>query len=151
MKPIFFLLIASYLIIGGTCAYIKKTTYNFERPRTFVSAKTTKEKPSKKAVKNPKVLLGKKLFRNNCASCHNKNMKDKMTGPALGGVEERWSDFPKEDLYSFIRNNRALYAEGHPRAKLLIDEWKHMMNAFPNLKDDEIEAILTYVDDAYKK
>ncbi|MEZ4948425.1 MAG: c-type cytochrome [Saprospiraceae bacterium] len=28
------------------------------------------------------VEAGKTLFRNNCASCHNKDMKSKMTGPA---------------------------------------------------------------------
>ncbi len=151
MKPIYFLLLASYLIIGGTCAYIKKTNYNFERPRKTISVKSTKEKTDKKVAKNPKILLGKTLFKNNCASCHNRNMKDKLIGPALGGVEERWSDFPKEDLYSFIRNNRALYAAGHPRAKLLIDKWKLVMNAFPNLKDDEIEAILLYIDDTDNK
>ena len=32
---------------------------------------------------------GEALFKANCASCHNRNMKDDLTGPALGGVEER--------------------------------------------------------------
>ena len=31
---------------------------------------------------------GKELFRGKCATCHNKNMKQDLTGPALGGVEE---------------------------------------------------------------
>jgi len=31
---------------------------------------------------------GKKLFKNNCARCHAKNMKADATGPALGGVQE---------------------------------------------------------------
>ena len=32
---------------------------------------------------------GKTLFQNNCASCHNKNMKSDLTGPALGDVDPR--------------------------------------------------------------
>ena len=42
------------------------------------------------------IAEGNTLFKNNCASCHNKNMKDDLTGPALGGVEERWADYPQE-------------------------------------------------------
>ena len=33
------------------------------------------------------IAAGKLLFSNNCGSCHNKNMKDKLTGPGLGGAE----------------------------------------------------------------
>ena len=36
----------------------------------------------------PDLDKGKTLFKDNCASCHNKNMKDDMTGPALGGAKE---------------------------------------------------------------
>ncbi|MEN0004704.1 MAG: c-type cytochrome [Bacteroidota bacterium] len=92
---------------------------------------------------------GKALFRNNCASCHNKNMKDDLTGPALGGVEERWAEYPREDLYSWIRNSQAQINEGHPRAVELWEEWKpNLMNNF-NLSDQEIENILAYIDDVY--
>ena len=44
---------------------------------------------------------GKALFKANCASCHNKNMIDDMTGPALGGINERW-DGREELLYKWI-------------------------------------------------
>ena len=47
---------------------------------------------------------GKDLFRNLCASCHNRNMVQDMTGPALGGVQERWADYPEEDLYAWIHS-----------------------------------------------
>ena len=63
--------------------------------------------------------LGKVLFKNNCASCHNKNMKDDLTGPALGGFQERWADYPKEDLYSWIRNSQAMISSGHQRLSLI--------------------------------
>lgn len=95
----------------------------------------------------PDIELGKTSFKNNCASCHNKNMKDAMTGPALAGTQERWASYPKADLYKWIRNSQAMIAEGHPRATELWNQFKPtVMTAFPNLSDDEIESILLYID-----
>ena len=93
---------------------------------------------------------GKTLFRNYCAQCHNKSMVDDMTGPALGGVAERWSDYPQEDLYRWIRNSQALIQTGHPRAVEIYEAWnKNAMNAFPNLTDSEVSNILVYIDAVY--
>lgn len=90
---------------------------------------------------------GKTLFKNNCATCHNKNMRDDLTGPALGGVEERWED--QADLYSWIRNSQAMIAAGHPRANELWDEWGSIMSSFNNLTDSEIANILGYIQGVY--
>ncbi len=96
------------------------------------------------------IEAGKTLFRNNCASCHNKDMKSKMTGPALGGFQDRWADFPKEDLYSWVRNSQAMISAGHPRATELWNEWKPtVMNNFPNLTDADIDNVLAYIDAVY--
>lgn len=94
----------------------------------------------------PDAKTGKKLFNGNCASCHNGNMKDKSTGPALYGTQTRWKDFPKEDLYKWVRNSQGLIASGHPRATALFSEYKSQMTAFPNLTDEEIESLLLYID-----
>lgn len=91
------------------------------------------------------VEQGKTLFKNNCASCHAKNMVSKLTGPALAGVEDRWEN--QEDLYKWIRNSQSMiFEDAHPRAVELWDEWKPTaMTAFPNLTDDEIGSMLAYV------
>ncbi len=97
------------------------------------------------------VSEGKNLFRNYCATCHAKDMKTNLTGPALGGTLERWGEYPKEDLYQWIRNAPQMIAQGHPRAELLWEEWKPtQMNAFPNLTDQEINNILAYVNCTYE-
>lgn len=97
------------------------------------------------------IEAGKTLFKNNCAACHNKDMKSKLTGPALGGTQERWANFPKEDLYSWIRNSQALIASGHPRATELWNEWKPtVMNSFPTLSDGDIDNILAYIKCTYE-
>lgn len=89
---------------------------------------------------------GKSLFKVNCASCHAKNMKSKLTGPALAGLEERWADYPQEDLYAWIRNSQAMIAAGHPRATELWNEWKPtVMTNFQNLTDDQIANIIGYI------
>ncbi|MEP7195350.1 MAG: c-type cytochrome [Saprospiraceae bacterium] len=99
----------------------------------------------------PDIEQGKTSFKNNCASCHNKNMKDKLTGPALGGSVERWSSFPKSDLYKWVRNSQGLVAAGHPRATELWGQFKPtVMTSFPNLSEDEIESIFLYVDGVFK-
>jgi len=99
---------------------------------------------TKKVELPPEILLGKNLFKNNCASCHAKNMKAKMTGPALAGVEERWNG-NRENLKSWIRNSQAYLSTGDEYAKALSLEYPAVMTAFPNLSDEEIDGILDYI------
>ena len=85
---------------------------------------------------------GKALFSQNCASCHavNKN----LTGPALAGVEDRWSE--KKNLYAWIKNSAAYLKTGDPYATKLYNEYnKTAMNLFPSLTDQDIDAILAYI------
>ncbi len=96
--------------------------------------------------------LGKTLFRDNCAQCHNRDMKSMLTGPALGVGESNWADYPREDLYSWIRNSSALIAAGHPRAVELWNQYKPtVMNNNSTLTDNDIESILAYVQEEYTK
>ncbi|RYZ48003.1 MAG: c-type cytochrome [Sphingobacteriales bacterium] len=84
---------------------------------------------------------GKALFMSNCASCHNP-LKE-STGPALQGVDAH--PHGKEWLYKWIHNPSAVLASGDPHAKELVDKYKVVMTAFPALSNEEIDAIMTYV------
>ncbi len=86
---------------------------------------------------------GEALFKANCASCH-KPDKD-FTGPALKGWKER---VPGGDyIYNWIHNSATL-RETDPYAKALFEKWnKVQMTSFPQLKKEDIDAILKYVDD----
>jgi len=89
---------------------------------------------------------GKELFAANCQSCHHKNMKDRLTGPALGGTRQRWSAYPEKDLYDFIRTSQRMIRKGHPRAKELWKEYRPArMNNFKKLTDADIEALLVFI------
>ncbi len=95
---------------------------------------------------------GKTIFKNYCGACHNKDMKTDMTGPALGQAEEHWAEYPREDLYVWIRNSQALISAGHPRAVELWEKWKPVqMSPFPNLTDEDIENVLAYIHQEYTK
>lgn len=72
-------------------------------------------------------------------------MKDNATGPALGGVEARWADYPREDLYAWIRNSQLLVSSGHPRAMEVSEKYPGVMSNFPDLTDGEIEDLLSYI------
>lgn len=99
-------------------------------------------------ILSPTAQKGKDLFKNNCAACHNRDMKSNLTGPALGGVQERWAAYPRSDLYQWIRNSQALIDAGHPRAQELWNKWKPViMTPSSSLKDEDIEAILAYVEE----
>ncbi|MCB0633289.1 MAG: cytochrome c [Saprospiraceae bacterium] len=100
---------------------------------------------------NRDLQKGKSMFVANCAACHNRNMKDDMTGPALGGVRSRWQDYPPEDLYNYIRNSQKMIAEGHPKAVEDWNRWKPtIMTSFPSLSDQELGQLLDYVEWQYR-
>ncbi len=88
------------------------------------------------------VAAGKALFSANCASCHNP-LKD-ATGPALQGVDKQVPS--KEWLYKWVHNSAALIASGDKYANEIYNKWnKTAMTAFPNLKEEEIDNIIAYV------
>lgn len=87
---------------------------------------------------------GKDLFKANCSSCH-KPDKD-FTGPALQGWKTRQ---PEGWIYKWIANPQATIDAGDPYVKDLYAKWKQngVMSAFPQLKKEDIDAIMKYVDD----
>ena len=86
---------------------------------------------------------GEALFKANCSNCHKPDAD--YTGPALQGWSKRE---PSADwVYKWVANPAQMIASD-AYAKKLFEKWKPtVMTAFPNLKKDEIDAILKYVDD----
>ncbi|MFN8251052.1 MAG: c-type cytochrome [Ferruginibacter sp.] len=84
---------------------------------------------------------GQALFKANCASCH-KPDKD-FTGPALKGARDR--EPSKDWVYKWVANTTTM-VESDPYAKALKAKYGAVMNAFPQLKKEEIDAILDWAD-----
>ncbi len=88
---------------------------------------------------------GESLFKTNCASCHNPD-KD-LTGPALRGADSRVPSM--EWMYKWVRNSAAVIASGDAYANDIYNQYNQTaMTAFPNLSDEEIDAIISYVNNA---
>jgi len=84
---------------------------------------------------------GAALFKANCANCHKPDAD--FTGPALKGWKERE---PEEGwVYKWITSPAGT---NDAYAQKLKAKWKPtIMTSFPQLKKEEIDAILKYVDD----
>lgn len=85
---------------------------------------------------------GKGLFMSKCASCH--NLYKDGTGPSLLGFENRggWSD--RKNLYEWIRNP-STFMKKDSYARSLKEKFGSMMTAFPDLSNEEIDAIAIYI------
>jgi cytochrome c551/c552 len=89
-----------------------------------------------------KAADGEALFKANCANCHKPDAD--YTGPALQGWASRIPN--PEWLYKWMANPAQMIASD-AYAKGLADKWKPtVMTAFSNLKKDEVDAIMKYVD-----
>jgi mono/diheme cytochrome c family protein len=86
---------------------------------------------------------GEQLFKQNCASCH--AIDKDVTGPALGGVLNRgpWAE-DKKNLYAWVHNPPGFMAKDKYTQGLKA-KYQVMMTPFPQLKDNEIDAIIDYV------
>ncbi|NJC28136.1 c-type cytochrome [Neolewinella antarctica] len=95
---------------------------------------------------------GKTIWNANvCGSCHNKNMRDDATGPALGGVESRWAGEPREHLYRWVRQSQALIESGESARAVQVhrENDRAVMANYTNLTDEDVEALLAYISDQY--
>ncbi|MEO7265646.1 MAG: c-type cytochrome [Ferruginibacter sp.] len=85
---------------------------------------------------------GAALFKANCSNCHKPDAD--YTGPKLQGWKERQ---PDGFVYKWVHNPSAMIASDE-YAKGLFAKWKTsgVMTAFPQLKNEDIDAIMAYVD-----
>jgi len=89
---------------------------------------------------------GEQLFKGNCASCH-KPTDQRLTGPGLKGVQERWAG-REALLKQWIKNPNAVIASGDPYVKKLVADFASagIMPA-QAVNDEDIDAILKYIAD----
>lgn len=91
-------------------------------------------------------LQGEQLFKDNCYQCHRPGAE--ALGPNLAGVKSRWRD--AELLYDFVRNPQQVIATNAYARDLQKKYNGQLMLPFPQLKNEEIDAILKYCDEVGK-
>jgi mono/diheme cytochrome c family protein len=95
------------------------------------------------------IAAGKTLFMGKCASCHNP-LKE-STGPKLGGVLN--NDYYNGDIKkvsNWVRNVGKL-VDADPHYIALKAQYKSVMTAYPDIKDEEVASIFAYIEDAVVK
>lgn len=104
------------------------------------SDKTAIETPAKSMLVND----GKALFQTNCASCHHPT--NPMTGPALKGALARVPN--KQWIYDYVHNSAKVIQSGDEYAlKVYKNNGSVAMTQFPNLSNEEIDAIMNYCEE----
>ena len=92
------------------------------------------------SVDTDQVTAGKILFEQHCSTCH--NFTQKTIGPNLSGLtremESNW-------IKSFIKDSQHLIDQGDNRAAEIYAEYKVPMPSFPALKEEELDALLSYL------
>jgi mono/diheme cytochrome c family protein len=89
-------------------------------------------------------VKGKTLFKTNCARCHNVT-DQKMIGPGLAGVRDRWPD--EANLKAWIINSSDFLKTGDKYANDLYKEYGgQQMPAFTNLSEQDLTDLLAYID-----
>jgi cytochrome c551/c552 len=88
---------------------------------------------------------GEALFKAKCATCHQPHKNG--TGPKLFQVRKKWADGGAKDgsLYQWVKNWSAA-AASDPYAQTVSAWSPTAMSVFPELKNDEIDAIFDWVD-----
>ncbi|MBI3137170.1 MAG: c-type cytochrome [Sphingobacteriales bacterium] len=91
---------------------------------------------------------GKALFNGKCAACH--NVFKKLTGPALGGLEERgkWADH--KEILAWV-NNPAAYMAKDPYTQGLKTDFGSMMTGFAEVTQKDVDDIVAYINDEVAK
>lgn len=92
-------------------------------------------------------IIGKDLFRNYCASCHDISMSRDMTGPALKGVFERFSRDTFK-LYAYIKNPQNFIDTTRDQRLINLHENSLFIKPeFPNLSLNELKSIIAFIEE----
>ena len=89
---------------------------------------------------------GKILFRNYCASCHDKAMTRHMTGPALGDFTKSWNSDTLLILDYLRDSDTFLDTSSFARSQFLKVEYKDIgSHGFVNLTKEELQDLIAYI------
>src|SRR5688572_27505698 len=84
---------------------------------------------------------GETIFKTYCASCHKPDVE--YTGPPLKGARER---APSKDwVYKWVANTTSM-VQTDPYARKLFEQYGSVMTPFPDLKKEDIDAVLDWAD-----
>lgn len=126
MKPYFVILFALLFCCFWSC----ESEPTIEEPISWISLDPVD------------ITQGEQLFKDNCMVCHNKNMRDDLTGPALGMIhrfrEQEW-------LFAFTRQSQKMMNEGDPLSLCIWKQWKPVIMGNYDLTNEELVHIYSFI------
>lgn len=88
---------------------------------------------------------GEDLFKRKCSTCH--AVDQKLTGPALKGVKQKWTDAGESEmLYEWVMNSKGLISSGKSKMATAIQGFSASEMPAQQVSKEDIDAIFTYVD-----
>ena len=94
-----------------------------------------------KAYSDPPIKDGKAIFNTRCASCHNVNKV--LTGPALAGVDERYSI---DWIVNFVHSSQTMVKKGDKAAVAVFEKFNKIpMPDHTDLSEENIKNIVEYI------
>jgi len=150
---LFALLISLFLIsliIGLVGLTFRDSNKTAEEERAFCGTRDYNYIPS---TDNDtiNIKIGKELFRGNCATCHNKNMKQDMTGPALKGAIRRFNNDTIKFTKYLIDQENYLITENDERILLMHDKFMKIKKPkYEELTINDAKSIIKYIEKIYQ-
>jgi mono/diheme cytochrome c family protein len=89
---------------------------------------------------NSAVDNGKQLFQEQCAACHNVNIR--TVGPALANVDQTHS---LEWIYNFVKSSQSMVKKGDKQAADIFGQFQIVMPDHPDITKDQVKDILSYI------
>jgi glucose/arabinose dehydrogenase/cytochrome c2 len=87
------------------------------------------------------IAKGESLFNQYCGGCH--NFRQDGMGPQLGGATTKLS---VKWLQQFIKDPQRVIKSGDAHAQQLYKKYKVAMPSFASLKNDEVNAVIAFLD-----
>lgn len=145
MNQIKHLLFACLVLVCIVLGFVFVRTISSAKPAASTYGVPFDDFPASPADSVPANLAkGQRLFSKNCGSCH--ALHKDISAPALHGVTGRGPWGNRKNLYSWVRDPMSFLAKRDPYTKRLKEEYGYVMTAFPHLTDDDIDAIINYVE-----
>ncbi|WP_276502120.1 c-type cytochrome [Terrimonas pollutisoli] len=93
-------------------------------------------------------IAGKTFFKAKCSSCH--NIFTDGTGPAMKDLEFRGPWTNRKNIYSFVANPGSFMSRNWYTQELK-RKFGSMMTGFPDLSENDMDAILAYIKNESKR
>lgn len=92
------------------------------------------------------IAIGKNSFTKNCSGCH--GFRQNGIGPRLDGITQ---DLTVDWIHHFIKDPKQMIESGDERALVMFKKYRTMMPLFSSMKDEEINAIIAFINTHKRK